>query len=333
MSVKNFIPEVWSARMLANLDKKLVFGNCVNRDYEGEIKEQGDKVKVNRIGPVTISDYTGTLPAPEELTSTQVELVIDQAKAFNFKVDDIDAAQANVKLIDKGMERAAYGIADVIDTHIASFTSQAGLKVGSTASPVSITPANAYDGLVDLGVELDEANVTKQGRFAVLPPWYLGALTKDPRFTKEYTILENGLVEGAKVAGFTLWESNNVVKSGSNYSILAGTEMAIAYAGQVSTIEAYRPESSFADALKGLWVYGAAVFEPNAICQFIVTPQMGVRSENQDSQVMKFVEQLFMNIEKARVSENSAIQSAEVAEEADEKTEKDMKKKNKNEGK
>lgn len=309
MSVKNFIASLWSARMLANLDKKLVYGNCVNKDYEGEIKKQGDRVKVNRMGPVTIKDYTGTLDDPEELNSTQVELVIDQAKYFNFKVDDVDAAQSNVKLIDKGMERASYAMADVIDTYIASFTKKAAIKIGTESTPIEITPAQAYDSLVDLSVALNTKNVPKAGRFAVLPPWYIGMLTKDPRFTKEYKILANGLVEGAQVAGFTLWESNNCVVNANKYHVLAGTEMAISYAGQVAEIEAYRPEKSFADAIKGLWVYGAAVFEANAICDFVVTQsntqQVSARNNDSDREVMDFLKEI---IKEKINSEKSAIQ-------------------------
>ena len=132
MSIKNFIPTLWSARLQANLDKKLVYADVVNHDYEGEIKKLGDKVKINQIGPIAIKDYlTGDgapkkLADPEEVTSTQQELVIDKAKYFNFKVDDIDAAQANVKLVDKAMDRASYAIGDVIDQHIASFVKDAG---------------------------------------------------------------------------------------------------------------------------------------------------------------------------------------------------------------
>lgn len=147
MSIKNFIPTLWSARLQANLDKKLVYADVVNHDYEGEIKKLGDKVKINQIGPITIKDYlTGDgapkkLADPEEVTSTQQELVIDKAKYFNFKVDDIDAAQANLKLVDKAMDRASYAIGDVIDQHIASFVKDAGIKVGSTATPIDVEVA------------------------------------------------------------------------------------------------------------------------------------------------------------------------------------------------
>lgn len=266
---QNFIPTLWSARLLANLDKTYVYPACVNRDYEGEIKSFGDTVKINRMGDVAISDYTGTLADPQEISSEQLILVIDQAKAFNFKVEDIEKVQANVNLVDKAMERAGIAIGDVIDTYIAEFTKQAGIKVGTTAAPIAVTPADAYDKLVDLKVELNKKNVPSTGRFVVLPPEYVGLLEKDARFTKNDSVLANGVL--GRVAGFEIRESNNVPVEAGKYSVLAGTDMAISYAGQITEIEAYRPEKSFADAVKGLYVYGAKVLEPNAICCLTVS--------------------------------------------------------------
>ena len=102
MSVANFIPTIWSARLLAHLDKAHVYAALVNRDYEGEIKNYGDTVKINQIGDVTIKDYTKgkDIDDPEELSGDQNTLTIDQAKYFNFSIDDVDAAQVNPKLMD-----------------------------------------------------------------------------------------------------------------------------------------------------------------------------------------------------------------------------------------
>lgn len=269
---QNFIPTLWSARLLANLDKNLVYGDCVNRDYEGEIKGLGDTVKINRIGDITVGDYAGDVGTPEELSSTQTTLVIDKAKYFNFKVEDIEAVQANVNLVDQAMGRASFAIGDVIDQYVASFTTSAGIKVGNTTTPKALTtPAAAYDQLVDLKVELNKKNVSKMGRFVVVPPEFVGLLEKDDRFTK-YSgkdVLSNGVV--GNVAGFEIRESNNVPVTSGKYSILAGTELAISFAGQIAKVEAYRPEASFADAVKGLYVYGAKVIEPNAICCLTAT--------------------------------------------------------------
>ncbi|WP_027633065.1 P22 phage major capsid protein family protein [Clostridium hydrogeniformans] len=276
MSVKNFIPQIWSARLLANLDKKLVYANAVNRDYEGEIKSFGDTVKINKMGNVTVKDYKdGKIDDPEELSSEQTILTIDQAKYFNFKVDDVDRAQANVKLVDKGMERASYAIQDVIDQYIAGLVKDANIKMGNNTTPIEVTVSNAYDILVDLGVKLDEKNVPRTGRFVILPPFYLGLIAKDPRFTKEYKVLENGLVEGASVSGFSIRMSNNVPVNAGKYNIMAGTDMAISFAGQVTEIEAYRPEKSFSDAMKGLYVYGTKVVQPDCLANLTVKLKEG----------------------------------------------------------
>lgn len=278
MSVKNFIPQIWSARLLANLDKNLVYANAVNRDYEGEIKKFGDTVKINQMGDVTVKDYKGgVIEDPEELNSNQTILTIDQAKYFNFKVDDVDKAQANATLVDKGMGRASYAVQDVIDKFIAALVKDAKIKVGNTSKPVEITVANAYDTLVDLGVELDNKNVPRVGRFVILPPFYLGLLSKDPRFTKDFKILENGVVDGATVSGFKIMMSNNVPFSANNYSIMAGIDMAISFAGQVTEVEAYRPEKSFSDAMKGLYVFGAKVTQPD--CLACLTAKQKVAEE------------------------------------------------------
>ncbi|MGM8224780.1 P22 coat protein - protein 5 domain protein, partial (plasmid) [Clostridium perfringens] len=238
----------------------------------------GDTVKINQMGDVTVKDYKGgAIEDPEELNSNQTILTIDQAKYFNFKVDDVDKAQVNVTLVDKGMGRASYAVQDVIDKFIAALVKDAKIKVGNTSKPVEITVANAYDTLVDLGVELDNKNVPRVGRFVILPPFYLGLLSKDPRFTKDFKILENGVVDGATVSGFKIMMSNNVPFSANNYSIMAGIDMAISFAGQVTEVEAYRPEKSFSDAMKGLYVFGAKVTQPD--CLACLTAKQKVAEE------------------------------------------------------
>ena len=70
MSVTNFIPTIWSARLLRHLDKTHVYANLLNRDYEGEIKNFGDPVKINQIGDVTIKNYQKStdIEVPDELS-------------------------------------------------------------------------------------------------------------------------------------------------------------------------------------------------------------------------------------------------------------------------
>lgn len=273
---KNFIPTLWSARILSHLDNALVALQLVNRDYEGEITAFGDTVKINQIGNVTIKDYTGNdIDAPEELDSTQLALVIDQAKYFNFSVKDIAKAQANVNLMDAAMARAGYNMASVVDADIFSeVAAQAGNRVGTTAKAIEVEVANAYDLIVDLGVTLDGKNVPRAGRKLVLPAWYFGLLSKDARFTRNYDILENGVVEGATVGGFQLLMSNNLKKeTGDVVHSVGGTTQGMTFANQVVETEAYRPEKNFSDAVKGLNVWGRKAVKPNCLVDFIIKPK------------------------------------------------------------
>lgn len=275
MAIDNFIPEIWSARLLVSLQKSLVYGQegVVNRDYEGEITQMGDTVKINSIGPITVGTYTKNtnIGDPETLTDEQTVLTIDQAKYFNFQVDDIDRAQQKPKVMDAAMQEAAYGLRDVADQYIAEFYTDvaSGNTIGNDTTPVEVDKTNAYELLVDLAVLLTDAKVPTTGRWVIVPPWFYGTLLKDDRFvdaSKAGTTdgLRNG--EVGKAAGFTVLQSHNVPNtSGAKYKIIAGHPMAISYAEQINKVEAYRPEKRFADAVKGLHLYGAKLVRPEAI--------------------------------------------------------------------
>jgi N4-gp56 family major capsid protein len=278
MAINNFIPTVWSARLLQNLQRTLVYGQAavINRDYEGEIRAYGDTVKINNIGRISVGDYTKNtdMDDPETLTDETRTLVIDQAKYFNFQVDDVDRIQQNPKLMDEAMREAAYALRNAADQFIASHYVDAYHQIGNDATPVEPTKNDAYEYLVDLSVKLDEADVPEQGRFVIVPPWYEGLMLKDDRFIKTGSSaaedrLANGIIGYA--AGFMVLKSNNVpkVEAGQgvveNYKIIAGHNIAWSFAEQVNQVEAYRPEKRFADAVKGLHLYGCKVVRPEAL--------------------------------------------------------------------
>lgn len=269
-----FIPTVWAARLLVALEKALVYAQTgvVNRDYEGEIQDAGDTVKIATIGDPTVGNYSKNtdIGDPQILTDAEQTLVIDQSKFFNFYVDSIDRAQQNVNTMDEAMRRAAYKIRDLQDQFVAGshVNVPAANLIGSDGSPVTPTNANAYEYLVDLGVKLDEANIPSEGRFCIVPPWFHGRLLKDDRFVKAGTsatdqVLRNGMV--GEAAGFNILKSNNVPNTAATkYKILAGHPMAYSFALQVVQLETYKPEKRFGDAVKGLSVYGGKLVRPDA---------------------------------------------------------------------
>lgn len=275
MSLQNFIPTLWSAELLVSLKTSLIYGQAgvVNRDYQGLITAYGDTVKINGIGAVTIGDYAknSDMAAAQALTSATQSLVIDQSKYFNFQVDDIDQAQQNPKVMQQAMVEAAYALRNVADQFIANkmaVGALAGSLIGNDTTPVVPTKADAYEHLVDLGTKLDEQDVPEEGRFVIVPSWFYGLLEKDERFTHSTAgaddVIRNGFT--GRASGLNVLKSNNTPHTaGTKYKIIAGHSMAMSYAEQVNDVEAYRPESRFADAVKGLHLYGGKVVRPEAL--------------------------------------------------------------------
>lgn len=304
MSISNFNSTVWSDTLLENLNRNLCFADKMNRDYEGDIKNQGDTVKINSIGRITVKDYTrnagagGTaasptiagIDRPEILIGASLFLTIDQAKYFNFEVDDVDKWQQNPKLMAKAMKEAAYALKNTLDlyagsvlqTGVAGTTDGTGNRLAARTIGTGAGDDDAYETLVDLKVKLKENDVDDDDLWAVVPPWFYGMLEKDVRFTnygteKNREALTNGLK--GKAAGFDICESNNISGTtsgtlavvGGAYTILAGSREAATFAGQIMHTEAFRPQDGFNDAVKGLKVYGAKVTRPYALASVAVT--------------------------------------------------------------
>jgi len=298
MSLNNFIPQVWAGNILRALRTSLVFPQLMNRDYEGDIANAGDTVRINMIGDVSIFNYTkdADLPSPEALTDAQLVLKIDQAKAFNFAIDNIDRAQQNPQVMGEAASRAAYGLKKVTDSFLAGLYTDISPTnfVGSDASPITGTWSTAgtlaYDRLVDLGVLLDVQDVPDEGRFCVVPSWFEAYMLKDNRFTSYATVgalanLREGSITGGpdtainsngaigRAAGFDLYMSNQIAQtSATKYKIIAGHPMAWSFADQILEVVGYTPEKRFADALKGLHVYGAKVVRPQALALLTANP-------------------------------------------------------------
>lgn len=281
MAISNFIPEIWSARLLESLKKDLVFGgpNVINHDYEGEIANVGDTVHILSVGRPTVNDYVAnsTVIAPEELTDADQTLIINRSKYFAFKIDDVDARQAKPGIMNQAMDESSYALRDVADQWIAGmYTGVAPANILTPITTLVSAPTDAYVALVNLDTRLDQANVPKNGRFAVVPPAFYGALQLDPRFTSYLNsgttdTLLNGVV--GKASGFEISESNNCPDLGAGVKVvIAGHSRAWSFAQQINKTVAYRPEASFSDAIKGLHLYGSKLVVPQALATINVSP-------------------------------------------------------------
>lgn len=281
MSIQTFIPEVWAAMLLTSLKKNLVYAQApvVNRNFEGEIAEAGDTVTINSVGRPTIGDYVpnSTVITPEKLTTAQRKLVITESKYFAFEVDDVDMRQARGNVIPEALTEASFGLRDIADLHVAA------LHTGvQTANAIGTEAANtadlAYSLLVQLKVVLDEADVPTEGRWVVVPPFFHGLLLENNKFVDSSSLSDvarAGLLNGqvGRAAGFDILMSNNTPNPTDDHRVvMAGYPGAITYAEQINKVEAYRPESSFSDAMKGLHLYGSKLVRPQGIATVVANP-------------------------------------------------------------
>src|SRR5215203_5277065 len=267
------LPSVWSARILGKLEKALAYAQpgVVRRDFEGEIRADGDRVHFHSFSDLTIGTYTkdSTTISYENLTDARVTLLIDQSKYFAFRVDDINAAQMRPKIIDAAADRAAYQLAQTADAYVASlYTGASASNPDNIIEVTQATAANVYSKFVGLAQRMDENNLPAEGRYAVIPPWILALLRQDNTFVTQAKpdVVLNGQV--GQIAGITLLVSNNVPVTGTptdDYHIMAGVETAIGYAEQIVNLEGLRLEGSFADGVRGLHLYGSKVLQPEML--------------------------------------------------------------------
>lgn len=288
MSLENFIPKLWSAQLFVSLRKNLVFANLVNRDYEGEIRNLGDTVHINELGPVSISSYTkgGTLTY-ETLNGAQKDLIIDQGVSFSFRIDDIDKAQSSPKLMAAAMNDAAYRISDNVDSYLASLYAQAGVTgtagtIGSSGSSLSVSSGNVLETVTYAQRYLLEKNVKSGDCWMIVPPWMhqklLVALEGVISASAVPKVRDDGLVMNGFIgsySGFNIMVSNNVSNNGTQYRVMCGSRDAITYAGQISQVETLRLQTTFADAARGLYLYGAKVVDPNQLCTMYLAEAAG----------------------------------------------------------
>ena len=274
MAITNFIPTIWSENLYKALDKQYIAAANCNRDYEGEIKNMGSVVKICGVGNVTVGDNTKNtdMSNPQTLSDTVVELKIDQAKYFNFQIDDIDRAQSTPKLMDAAMSVAASGLANAADAYIFGLHEESGY----TLSVEDPDPDRMIELIITAREKLYQSNVSDSSEVVVEVSPAVATLILKAKMnltTDNTASFENGYL--GSVVGCKIYVSNNIACESdgtfSTYKCFMRTKRAIAFAEQLSEIDAYRPEKRFADAVKGLHLYGAAVVYPEELAVLNIT--------------------------------------------------------------
>lgn len=286
----NFIPEIWSGKLIENFYDATVLAAISNTNYEGEIRRMGDTVNIRTTPEITIKTYVkGQTLSVENPDKPKIQLVIDKGEYFACIEDDVDKVQSDVNLMDTWSKDASERMKIKIDQRvltdilpgISSLNKGANagrisgnINLGTTGSPVAVTKTNVLEYIVDVGTVLDEANAPEGDRFIVIPAKMAGLIKKsdlkDASLTGDsVSVLRNGRL--GMIDRFTVYMSHNLNNASGKFSIIAGHKMGFTFASQMTEMESIRAESTFGNIIRGLQVYGYQVVKPEALAQGIVT--------------------------------------------------------------
>lgn len=269
MSYRNFSPKIWAKQINRELERAMVFAEDCNRQYEGDVRQMGDTVKVLGVGKPTITKQVGgsiVLQDPEAVEDTSVDMVINRVAYFNYLVDDIDRRQAVGGLMDALSAESSEGTANAMDEDIAALA-------GTVDAPklYKTTTAITVDNIlkqIDLGVQkLMENDVKPETKIVItVPPWFRTILRQAyvQLDTNNSAMLKNGRV--GQYDNVIVKMSNNCHRNSDNgHDIMLRTQRAVAFANPLTHVEPYRPERRFADAVKGFVLYGTKIVRPKEL--------------------------------------------------------------------
>lgn len=276
-SYSAFIPELWSQKLNNMLEKNCVMLQCVNRNWEGEIKNQGDTVKIITPAEVSVSTLTDDTISYSSLAPTSMDLKIDQKKFFAFKIDDVSAVQSNTDIMEAHLTNAKKAIEEVQDSYLLGLHTDVPTVniVGSEDSPITLSKTTIYENFVNLALALKNSDAVHSGvrPWVVINPTIESYLLQSSEFISAYNVADETLREGSigRIAGMDVLVSTNLTDVNSKYYVLAGTNEAITFASQLSKIESLRDKDSFSDLVRGLYLYGAKTVQPKALAKMVVS--------------------------------------------------------------
>ncbi len=276
MSYANFKAKIWSKAIDKELERAFVFADGTNQQYSGEIKGLGDTVRILGVGKPTVTEHDLidgdiTLSTPEKVSDTSVSLVVDKASYFNYAVGDIDKAQGAGKVMATLNDEASQEVANKIDQYIANLVHPDVNTIGVQAfGATQVSNQNILSTMDAVQAKLYENDVNPATEVEMIVPpsiYMLFRQAYQAKDTDNSEYLTNGKV--ARYGNMTIKMSNNVahktVSSKEHYYIQVRTKRAIALAMSEAHTEAYRPESSFSDAVKGFKLYGAKIVRPKEL--------------------------------------------------------------------
>ena len=233
-----FIPSIWSAKLNAKFYAASTFASICNKNWEGDIANLGDKIIINNIPSLTITDYVvGGNLSYQTPTPNTIELQVDRAKAFAFQVSDVLDYQAKPDLMSMFSDDASQQMRVVMDStciyrtfangSAANQGATAGVKsglfnLGSTGTPFALSAANVLQKVLELASVLDEQNVPDTSRYLLIDP-LTRTLLLQSNIAQAYLTgdstspVRNGLI--GRIDRFDIYVSNNLPFAAANATV------------------------------------------------------------------------------------------------------------------
>lgn len=304
-NLETFIPEIYSKKLarVAKQFTKFIERNC-NREWEGEIRNFGDKVRIalpdpNNVKVAITQNAKEVCPDPKGVTPTEKTLDINNVATFALKFSDIENAQSQFDILNGYGAIAMQKLGDKKDKQVmaALINNGEANRVGTPAAPQAVTKDDIYDKVVDMAATLMTAGYLNadgfysfkgnqeeaeylQGVLTVDPTIY-GLMLKSTQLTHPTAAGDQVIERGKKgmmggfeidvntvLTTFTAEPDEDGVKvdglAEGAHIAIAATKMAVTYANQITKVEKLRDPACFADIVRGLELYGYAVVHPKA---------------------------------------------------------------------
>ena len=268
MAIDNFIPEIWSAGVQEAFFANQIIIPTLNTAFSGEARK-GNTVHIINATTPTIVDYAaaGRVITAEALSDTQVDLLINQEKAFSVSIDEIDKVQA-AGSFDAWVNSAGKALAEDAEEY-AIAQMLAGATDGQETSAVAVdTYAEAKAAIQKIRLVLAKAKVPTAGRFVAVNPAMADLLLSG---LSELQVTGGAELRSGQIArlfGMDVIETPAFAEATKPVA-LGYHETAAAFVSQIERVDSVQSQNSFATIVKGLNVYGSKVTRAAGVVKYV----------------------------------------------------------------
>ena len=282
----NFSPIIYSQKVQKFFRTESVVEAITNTDYAGEIENFGDTVNIIKEPTITVSAYSrGAVVDTQDIVDDQIQLVVDQANAFSFKVDDIEERHSHVNFESIATSSGAYALKNEYDKNVIA-AMVAGVSSSSPDHLLGADSGSGQDQDVGFGSSevdpvdtiskhnrlLNAADVPEENRWFLAGPEFVEQLGQaNSKLMSDTTgnaaPLRNGKVIDGKIMNMDVYMTNNFAASSTSnfFKVLGGHMSSTATANHIAKIEVIRHPESFSDVVRGLHVFGRKVLRDNGL--------------------------------------------------------------------